>query len=642
MTVPESGVAAPTRTDHLFRRVLRRPLGAIALAYLVLLILAVIFAPLIMSQGPLTEDLQHVFSGPSAQHLLGTDSLGRDTLSRLLYGGRTTLVSVAYAVATLIVLGIPIGVLAGYFGGWLDTIIGWLTDIVLAIPVIITLLVVLAVFGQNEHLAMVAFGVLGAPGLVRITRGATIAIRQDLYITAARVSGLSSLRIILRHVLPRIAGPIIIRTALFAGAAVVTETSLAFLGLSVQDPQPSWGGMVADASNVISQHPFLLFPPGLIIAFTVLALGLLGDAVRDSMVQDRTQPQVRRPRKRPAAEPQAAEQGAAASLPTDPDALLSIRGLTVSIDGTPVIADISFDVRPGETLGLVGESGCGKSITGRAILGLLPTGGQVTAGSCFFDSRDLTKLSQREYRSVRGSQIALISQEPSASLDPNRTVGAQLAQLVRLHRGGSRAVARKRVIALLEQVRMADPPAVARRYPHELSGGMAQRVCIAAALVGNPQLLIADEPTTALDVTVQANILDLLRTVQQDTNMAILLVTHDWGVVADTCDRAVVMYAGQVVESTSVRSMFRQPLHPYTDGLLSSNPHGAPIGEPLPAIRGRVPRPGAWPVGCHFQARCRLAQADCEAGPIAVAEPVSGRLTRCLHHDLLLQGADAL
>jgi peptide/nickel transport system permease protein len=344
---------------------------------------------------------------------------------------------------------------------------------------------------------------------------------------------------------------------------------------------------------------------------------------------------VRWSRRQQAAIARTVRQEDSASLPPDPDAVLSLRGLTVAIDDTPVVENISFDVRPGETLGLVGESGCGKSITGRAILGLLPAGGRVVAGSCVFDGRDLARLSQREYRGVRGSQIALISQEPLASLDPNRTVGAQLGQLVRLHQGGSRTAARKRVISLLEQVKMAEPPAVARRYPHELSGGMAQRVCIAAALVGSPRLLIADEPTTALDVTVQANILDLLRSVQQDTNMAILLVTHDWGVVADSCDRAVVMYAGQVVESTSVRAMFRQPLHPYTDGLLSSNPHGAPLGQELPAIRGRVPRPGTWPAGCHFQSRCRLAQADCESGPIAIEEPASGRLTRCLHHDLL-------
>ena len=276
-------------------------------------------------------------------------------------------------------------------------------------------------------------------------------------------------------------------------------------------------------------------------------------------------------------------------------------------------------------------------MTARAVLGLLPDGGRTTAGSVRWDGVELVGLPQRELRRYRGSGISLISQESVASLDPTRTVGAQLAQVVRLHDPAGRADVRGRVRQLLEQVRLPDPAAVARKYPHQLSGGMAQRICIAIALAGRPRLLIADEPTTALDVTVQAEVLDLLRALQRETGMAVLLVTHDWGVVADVCDRALVMYAGQVVEQATTDQVFDLPLHPYTDGLLQSDPHAAgvpPRGE-LPSIPGSVPPPGSWPHGCHFAARCPLVVDACRTGPVPLVEPEDGRSSRCLRVDEL-------
>jgi peptide/nickel transport system permease protein len=303
------------------------------------------------------------------------------------------------------------------------------------------------------------------------------------------------------------------------------------------------------------------------------------------------------------------------------------------------VQDVSFEIFAGETLGLVGESGCGKTVTVRAILGLLPPGGRVIGGHCRFGGSTLIATDGRRYPKLRGSQIALISQEPVASLDPNYTVGAQIAQVVRRHHQVSRAAARARAIGLLDQVELPEAKTVAGRYPYELSGGMAQRVCIAAALAGEPRLLIADEPTTALDVTVQAAILDLLRELQARTGMAIVIVTHDWGVVADICDRAVVMYAGQIVEATDVGPMFRSPLHPYTDGLLRANPHGAPVAEPLPAIAGAVPAPDEWPTSCHFAPRCPLATKECTERAIPVMHPSPGRSTRCIHADRLIASA---
>ncbi|HEU4702866.1 MAG TPA: ABC transporter ATP-binding protein, partial [Conexibacter sp.] len=288
-----------------------------------------------------------------------------------------------------------------------------------------------------------------------------------------------------------------------------------------------------------------------------------------------------------------------------------------------------------------GESGCGKTVTAMSLLGLLPGGGQITAGRILFDGRDLAAMDEDELRSVRGKQIGLISQEPMVSLNPAFRVGWQLAHCLRVHHGISRGEARVRAVELLDRVQLPDPAAVAERYPYELSGGMAQRVAIARALSGDPKLLIADEPTTALDVTVQAEIIDLLREIQRDQGMAILLVTHDWGVIADICDRAVVMYAGEVVERADIKPIFREPLHPYTRALLSSNPHNAPEAEFLPTIPGSVPRPGAWPRGCHFHPRCTYATTDCREGVIPLKRPAQERETRCIHYEKLLDAPRA-
>jgi peptide/nickel transport system permease protein len=318
---------------------------------------------------------------------------------------------------------------------------------------------------------------------------------------------------------------------------------------------------------------------------------------------------------------------------------LSVRGLSIAFRSgdteLPVVREVDFDIAPGETVGIVGESGCGKSVTARSLLGLLPPGGRVAAGSAIFAGLDLASMTEREYGTIRGSGIALISQEPMNSLDPSFLVGSQLIEVIRRHNPVTRKQAASRARELFSLVNLPEPDRVARSYPHELSGGMAQRVSIAMALAGNPALLIADEPTTALDVTVQAEILGLLRDLRDRLHMAIILITHDWGVLADLCDRALVMYAGEIVEQAALNDIYAAPRHPYTEGLLGANPRRAPIGQPLPAIPGSVPAPSAWPAGCHFQPRCSYATQACAAGLIPFAEPAPGRLTRCIHFDLV-------
>jgi oligopeptide/dipeptide ABC transporter ATP-binding protein len=646
--LPSPGGTRQVRRARTARELTRRPLAVAAAGFLAAVLALSAGAPWLAPDNPQAEDLAHVLRGPSAAHWLGTDRLGRDLLTRLMYGGRVTLLGVAEALVVFAALGICLGLAAGFMGGWPDRVISRFSDLVLALPGIIVLLMVLAVFPGNELAAMIALGLIGCPTLLRVVRGSALAIRGELYVIAARVAGLTSRRIMLRHVLPRLVGPVIVQLSLFAATAVLAQSALSFLGLAAPETQgPSWGNMVAEASDVVSQDPWLLVPTGGAIAATVVALGLLGDALRDVIAGRHLAPvaarRARRARRaagpvRPQAHPARRPGNGGRDAPS-PGSLLSVRGLTISFatGGRDVTAvrDVSFDLAAGEALGIIGESGCGKTVTARSLLGLLPGGGRVTAGSALFGGRDLAAMTECEFRQVRGSMIALVSQEPMSSLDPSFRVGSQLAEVIRHHNAVSRKQARLRAAELLDMVKLPEPAETLSRYPHELSGGMAQRVSIALALAGNPRLLIADEPTTALDVTVQAGILGLLADLRQRLGMAVILITHDWGVLTDLCERAIVMYAGEVVESASVADIYRSPRHPYTEGLLAANPHLAPVGPDLPAIPGTVPPPSAWPAGCHFGPRCAYATDRCSAGAIPLTGTGPGRLARCIHSDKL-------
>ena len=494
-------------------RLIRKPLAAVSLAVLGLIVLATIFAGWLAPYEPDQQDLLHAFSGPSGDHWLGSGVLGKDVLSRLLHGGRVTLVGVLISLSVYALVGITVGIVAGYRGGWVDRLILRIADVVYAVPAIIVLLVVVAVFPNDETFAMVTLGLLGAPSLARIVRSVTLGLRHELYVRAAQAAGLSGPTIMRRHVLPGLAGPIIVQLSLFGSAAVMLETGLGFLGLGVD--KPTWGTLVAEASKNLGVQPWLLVPSGGLIVIFTLALGLIGDAARDANAERYAANPTRSARDRRRPQPVVAAVDGSAP---DPDAILAVRGLHVAfpVDGVDVtvVQNVSFDVRPGEALGVVGESGCGKTVTAMAVLGLLRGGGRITAGSVWFDGNDLASASEEQLRAVRGGRIGWISQDPIAGLDPSFTVGSQVAEAVRAHRSCSRRAARARALELLAAVQLPHPERVARQYPHQLSGGMAQRVGIAAALAGDPAMVIADEPTTALDVTVQAEILDLLRSLQ--------------------------------------------------------------------------------------------------------------------------------
>ncbi|TYR31588.1 dipeptide/oligopeptide/nickel ABC transporter permease/ATP-binding protein [Mesorhizobium microcysteis] len=602
---------------------------------LVLLALLAIFADWLAPYNPLQQNLIKALQGPSAQHWLGTDDLGRDVLSRLIYGCRIAIIAAAEATAIAIILGVPLGLFIGYKGGWWDWVVMRMVEAIVSIPGIMVAIVIIALLGPGLHRAMIALGILFSTSFLRLARGVVLAEREEVYVRSARVVGAPDSRILLRHILPNIAPPLIVQVTLTVGAVLLAEAGLSFIGLGVQPPNASWGTMLNTAAAYMDLNWFLAIPPGLAIIVTVLSVNLLGDVIRDSIgrgiaVGPRSETATA------STDTDVPAAGAAANpLPPREDEVLRVEGLRVVVGegaGVPVITDLSFGISRGETMGLVGESGSGKTMTGLAILGLMSAGLRTTQGSIVLNGKDLRTLSRRQIEQVRGNEVAMVFQDPTTSLNPAFTVGSQIAEVLRTRQGLSQKQAWARVVELIDRVGIPRPEERARAYPHELSGGMAQRIAIARALSCNPSLLIADEPTTALDVTVQQEILDLFRDLQDEFGMAILFVTHDLAVAADICDRISVMYAGEMVETAEVGALFASPRHPYTRGLLSAMPHASDRNPPLPTIRGNVPRPGSWPTGCRFSNRCDFRIAACEA-----RVPLTGtdRLVRCIRADEL-------
>jgi peptide/nickel transport system permease protein len=636
--IPDETVAASfdvglTPAPTFARRLLRNPVGAACLAFIGCLVIIAVVAPLTLPHvaSQRAGDLLATKMGPSWDHPLGTDTLGRDVLQRLLVGTRVTLIGVGEAIAVVLALGVPTGLAAAFFGSRIDRAITWTGDLILSAPAIVIVIVSLAVFPNSMAAAMATFGVLAAPSLMRIVRAAALPVREELYVAAAKVAGVSDRGIMWRHVMPRVLGPVVVQTALLAAAALLTQAGLAFLGLVVAPPEPSWGGMLADGLGVIVLQPWLIWPPGAATAITILALGLLGDAVRDAATESWAPPLVPTRRRDSPRESHSIDD----TSQIHPGALLAVSDLTIEFRAPATVRAVeavTFEIAAGEVVGIVGESGCGKTVTALSLLGLLPSTATVASGLVVFDGNDLV-AHPAILRRIRGKEIGYVSQEPMVSFDPNFRIGAQVAEAVRVHTGQSRRRAHSRAHELLEQVGLSNVASVARRYPHELSGGMLQRASIARALAGAPRLLIADEPTTALDVSVQQGILDLFDDLRRRHRLAILLITHDWGVVADLCDRAIVMYAGQIVEQGDVIRLFERPAHPYTEALLAADPRAVLARERLPTIPGLVPAPGAWPTGCHFHPRCSYATEECRLQPIPLIQVEDAHQARCIHHE---------
>ena len=635
-------------------RVLRSPAAVLSLIWLVGLVLASLTSPLWLRYGPLEQDLSAVLQGPSLAHLLGTDELGRDLLSRIVTAAAPTLLIAVITPIVAVVVTVPVTLWAARYAR-AEGFVNRVSEIVLSLPGTVIILAFIAAVGTNMPLVMIAFGLLLFGALYRVFFGQAKSLHQQLYVEAAAVDGVKPMTASLRHVLPNMSTTVIVQFVLLFGAAIGLQAGLAFIGLGPQPPEPTWGGMVQTASQYIFQQPWMMIPTGGVLALTIIAANSLADVLAGGSAMPPSLVSLKR-RRAPASETApaatvvaaaevatAAEASAAlavasvAGLPADAEGALTVQDLVIGVDDGPeLVSGVSLSVGRGRVLGLVGESGCGKSVTSYAMLGLLAPGLSVRSGRILWNGTDLARADEKTLQRVRGHEIAFISQEPTRALDPMFTVGWQLATSVKRLRGVGGREAKRIALQLLTDVGIVDPPRVLKSYPHQISGGMAQRVAIALALSGTPKLLIADEPTTALDVTVQAEILGLLRGLIAERDMSIILVTHDLGVVADLCDDVAVMYAGQIVESGTVRDVLVRPEMPYTMALLAADPHAIIDFEGttrLASIPGQVPLPGSWTSGCRFAARCRFATAECRTSIPLLPRAQGQGGVRCIRRD---------
>ncbi len=563
--------------EHVALRVLRNPVGLASLVVLLLIVFSAVFSPFLTHHDPSRADIRHILAAPGGDHVLGTDNAGRDVFSRLLYAGRFSLTGVVVATTIALVLGTTGGLLAGYFLGWIDIVSGWIIAMLMALPGIIVLLAARSVIGPSLWAAMTVFGVMLTPSFYRLVYASVKGVRNELYVDAARVSGLSDARIISRHILTVVRAPIIIQAAIVSGVALGIQSGLEFLGIG-DIMIPTWGSMLNDGFSVLYRSPMLIVWPTLVIGITLIALVLLANSIRDELQRAGISATFQQ-RETPYGDTLGVETEEVlehdAHEDDVKDALLKVDDLSVGYpqsDGIfkRVVENVSLTIARGEVHGLVGESGSGKTQTGLAVLRLLPQEGRIVGGSIIFDGLDLAAIDPSGMQRLRGERIAYIPQEPMSNLDPSFTVGSQLIEPMRLKLGLSKASARSRALELLARVGIPNPERTYASYPHQLSGGMAQRVLIAGAISCNPDLLIADEATTALDVTVQAEVLDVLRDLQSEMHMAVLFITHNFGVVADLCDRVSVMKTGRIVERGSVRDVFQNPKHHYTRELLNA------------------------------------------------------------------------
>jgi peptide/nickel transport system permease protein len=561
------------------RKVLSLRTGRLSVVLLAIIVLLAIFGPLLAPFDPLAGSAT-TLAGPSWSHLLGTDYLGRDVLSRILAGSPISVLSAFQVAGIALVVGAVPGILSVYLGRAFE----WLTlrfaDTLIALPFLVFAVAMAALLGNGISQAMLAVGILVAPVFYRVSRAATLSVSRSPYVEAAILSGASTSWIVRKHVWSKVLPPIAIALANTMGAGLVVVASLTFLGIGVQPPKPTWGGILASDLGYLSYAPYAPLFPTVLIMVTVWAFNMLADAIRDVAGQSGRvllSTVKRRPRLDAEARGRAAAAAPTATAPTsdplDPDVLLQLDRVTITnrMDDNEIVHGVSFALRTGHVVGIVGESGSGKTLTCRAILGILPDLFEVASGSVRLFGRDIAGLTPKQWTQLRGASISAVFQDPASYLNPSIRVGKQVEEVLRVRTSASRSEAKARTLELFDLVRLRDPAYVYEQYPHELSGGMLQRVLIASAIALEPRILIADEATTALDVTVQAEILDLLLELKDRIGLSLLVVSHDLAVVARLCDEVLVMRAGDVVEQGTTSDILFDPQHEYTRLLIDEH-----------------------------------------------------------------------
>lgn len=595
---------------------------------------------------------RHLFGSDSEYpvYLLGADNLGRDLFSRMVYGSRISLTIGFVATAISLFLAIILGGFSGYFGSAADWAIMRFAEFFMLIPSLYFILFLRSLLntrmdsGTSYMVITVILALVGWPGTARTIRGMVHAIKREEFVIDAELEGLPPLVIIFRHIIPQTSSLLIVSTTLSVPVFIMSETTLSYLGLGISDPAVSWGSLInRDISTLsnLKNFPWLLYPVLLLLLVT-LAFNFLGDALRDyfdpySIIFKRSKggslPLASRPEG--SRNPSCAQEDsfrssglyATPSAPSDAgrnaglEHLLSVENLYVNftiLRGTKkvtlqAVRGVSYYIDRGEILGLVGESGSGKSVSTTAIPGLLPQNAQME-GKIYFEGKDLTTLPESERRKYRGAKIALIFQEPGRSFDPLQNIGSVFFETFRVNEPEiSREDSDKKAAELLRETGLPDPEGRLRQFPHQFSGGQLQRIGIALALAQNCNLLIADEPTTALDVTIQAQIVSLLLKLKKERGLSIIFISHNINLVAKISDRISVMYGGKIMETGPASQIINNPKHPYTRALVNALPEFGKhyTKEKMISIPGRVTDPVNPPSGCPFAPRCSFAKDEC-------------------------------
>jgi len=592
-----------------WRRLASHRLGRLGLVMLSLSVLVAILAAALAPYDPYASvrvTIDDIYQAPSSLHPLGTDDAGKDVLSALVYGTRVSLlVGFAGAFISLVVGGL-IGLVAGFKGGRLGSALMRFTDFFLVIPELALQIVIVAIAGQSLRNIILVIGLLGWTTSARLIRAQTLSVRARKFVDRAKAVGASDFYIMRRHVFPQVVPLMLANAVLTISLAILSESTLAFIGLG--DPTViSWGQMLNFAFNrgaVSAGAWWALLPPGLAIVWVVLGVTLLGNALEDLLNPRRGRHFLEPEPDLPAHEPFTPTPGMAMTIKDLKVDFALENGRIRAVDGVDV------EVGQGEAVGLVGESGSGKTTTMLAALRLLPPGGEIIGGSVYIGRENLFALNPEALREIRWRRMALVFQGAMNALNPVRTVGDQIAEAIEVHKPeSSRAQAMSRARELLDLVGIGRGRS--EEYPHQFSGGMRQRAMIALALACDPEVIVADEPTTALDVMIQAQVMRLLDSLRRELGMGLVLITHDLGLVAETCDRVVVMYGGIVAEQGTVHEVFTDPQHPYTKLLLEAFPDLDEPDRPLTSIPGTPPRLDVIPPGCRFAPRCPSAFDRC-------------------------------